>query len=74
MIALGVVLLILGLALSSTSWTAVHRLGPRAAGNDETWELARRKGFLLSYPAALLIGSGIIVLYFVGGLNFLLKK
>lgn len=74
MIAVGVILLILGLALSIASWVAVLRLGPRPPGNDEPWELARRRGFLISYPATLVVGAGIIVLYFSGGLDFLLKK
>jgi hypothetical protein len=72
-IAVGAVLLILGIALSVASWVAVLRLGPRPLGNDEQWELARRRGFLISYPAALLIGAGIIALYLSGGLNFLPK-
>lgn len=74
MIAVGAVLLILGVALSIASWVAVLRLGPRPQGNDEPWEVARRRGFLISYPASLLVGAGIIILYFSGGLGFLLQR
>lgn len=74
MIAVGVILLILGVALSAGAWVAVLRLGPRPSGRDEQWELARRRGLLISYPAALLIGAGIIALYLSGALSFLPKK
>lgn len=74
MIPVGVILLVLGIALSVTSWAAVLRVGPRPPENDEQWELARRRRFLISYPAALLVGAGIIALYLSGGLSFLPKK
>jgi hypothetical protein len=70
----GIVLLILGLACSVTSWIAILRLGPRPVGNDEAWELSRRRGLFISYPAGLFIAAGIIILYFSGGLGFLMKK
>lgn len=73
MTAFGIVLLVCGLALSTASWVAVLRLGRRPAENDEAWELARRQGFLISYPAAAFIAAGIFVLYFSGALGFLTR-
>jgi hypothetical protein len=64
MSALGIAVLILGLACVLPSWIAVIRLGSRPMGHDEAWELSRKRAFLASYPAALLIAVGTIILFF----------
>jgi hypothetical protein len=67
-IALGIALLGLGLACGLVSLVALVRDGPRPPDDDEAWELSRNRAFFISYPAGLLIGAGVIILYLFGRL------